>query len=465
MKNLQPVFKKNLFSTLIVDDNSDVRTSLKHLLSIYDIHCTLAEDGQQALDYLKKQRFDLLLLDIEMPEINGFQVISEIQKYYSDTDIIILSGKASFEYAQQALREGVSDFIDKPFKPSELINSIHKVANKRDLKKQQNKLSANHTSRSFNNTLTELESIIHNTDLELTRSIINSSPAVAFLWINSPGWPVHFVSSNVLDLLGYSENDFISRKVVYFDLIHPDDKERVISEVATDNDTTTFKHKPYRMQSKSGEIKWIDDCTSCVRNELRNITHYQSIIIDVTERELVHQDLKNNQMILEHSAQHDPLTGLPNRLLLMDRLQQLIKSNLREKKQFAVFYIDLDKFKVINDSLGHDAGDKVLSIVAKRLRKNIRAIDTIARIGGDEFILLMEAVNNKNDIRLMAEKIITSVKKPIHCKKHMCFVTLSIGISLSSNNTANAEDLLKKADIAMYQAKKKGRDQFMFYQT
>lgn len=450
---------------LIVDDDLRMRESLRELLAFYDLHSTLAENGQQALEFLKNKPFDLVLLDIDMPKKNGFQVMSEINLHYSATDIIVLSGKASFENARQAFSLGAKDFLNKPYDPSELIELIHKILQKRHLNTQKtNKKLDNSALSGVEKTLVELESIIHNEDLTFASEIINSSPVVAFLWKNLSYWPIQFVSENVVDLSGYTANEFIAQKVIYRDIIHPDDMERVIKETIQDQKNIKLKHKLYRIITKFGVVKWVEDNSSMVRDEQGNITHYQGIIIDVTERELARQKMMQNQMSLEHVAYHDALTGLPNRLLLLDRMQQSIKKAQRAKKYLCVLYIDLDKFKPINDTLGHAAGDEVLKVTANRFSKNIRAVDTVARIGGDEFIVLMESVSDVQDVKAMAQKLNQSLNRSILWERHELFITSSIGISLSPDDGDNAEELMKKADNAMYQSKVKGGNSYQLYQ-
>lgn len=455
--------KKN-FSILVIDDDLHMRQSLRDLLAIYGMNSTLADDGQQALELLNNNHFDLVLLDINMPKINGLQVMNEIHHHYSETNIIVLSGETSFENTRQAFRMGAKDFLNKPYKPSELIDLIHKIIKKSGLKANKTVSLKNNPQSGVEKTLMELEDILHNEDLTLANEIINSSPAVAFLWKNTPHFPVQFVSENVVNLLDYTANEFMTGKVIYQDIIHPDDRKRVLEEVVTDRKTIKFKHKPYRLITKYGAIKWVDDSSSIVRDEQGNITHYQGIIMDITEWELSRQKMLQKQTSLTHAAHHDPLTELPNRLLLLDRLQQSIKKTQREKKHLALLYIDLDKFKPINDTLGHAVGDEVLKAVAKRLRKNIRAMDSVARIGGDEFIVLMESVSNLQDVKSMAKKMNHALQQPIHYNNHELVITSSIGIGLSPDDTDNAEELLKKADMAMYQSKQRGRNTFQFYQ-
>ncbi len=459
-----PIPPKKQFFILIVDDDQNMRESLRELLAIYDMNCTLAEDGQQALEYLKSDYFDLILLDLEMPKINGFHVMKEIQIHYSEIDVIILSGADSFENARKAWHMGAQDFLKKPYNPPELIELIHNIEEKRRLNSEITAHKLEKSTRSdVDNTLMELEAIIHNETLTFAHEIINSSPAVALLWKNISDWHIKFVSENVFNILGYTAEDFYTSKVIYKDIIHPDDVEQFIEEIDKVNTSTNLKHKPYRVITKCGVVKWIEDSLSMVRDKQGNIDYYQGIIFDVTERELSKQKLLQKQIILEHIAHHDALTKLPNRLLLMDRLQQAIKNAQRTNKHLAVFYIDLDKFKPINDSLGHAAGDEVLITVAIRLRENVRTVDTIARIGGDEFIVLMESISNVQDVKAMAEKLNHSLRQSIHWNAHELFVTSSIGISLAPDDGDTPEELMKKADIAMYQSKEKEGNTFEFY--
>ena len=167
--------------------------------------------------------------------------------------------------------------------------------------------------------------------------------------------------------------------------------------------------------------------------------------------------------ILHHKAHHDTLTGLPNRLFLNDRLEQVIKKSGDTNKEFALFFIDIDKFKDINDSLGHQVGDKVLKEFSRRIKFKIRAEDTLARISGDEFTIIMENIRSEEDVSSLANYIIAILSKPMYIGEHILHVTSSIGISLYPKDSTNVQNLLKYADIAMYNAKEKGRNNFQFY--
>jgi len=177
---------------------------------------------------------------------------------------------------------------------------------------------------------------------------------------------------------------------------------------------------------------------------------------DITEENRYKNDLK-------HLAHHDTLTALPNRMLFNDRLEQAIVKSTRSDLQLAVFFIDLDKFKPINDTLGHEIGDKVLIKISSLLRKSLRREDTLARIGGDEFTVIMENVSNIKDISMIASKLLYALDAPIMIDSHSLDLSLSIGISIFPDDASDSKTLLKLADEAMYDAKDNGRNTFSFY--
>jgi diguanylate cyclase (GGDEF)-like protein/PAS domain S-box-containing protein len=177
---------------------------------------------------------------------------------------------------------------------------------------------------------------------------------------------------------------------------------------------------------------------------------------DITERKRAGQQIA-------HLAFHDPLTGLPNRMLLKDRLEIAVSRAQRSNKPLAVLFLDLDRFKVVNDSLGHDIGDLLLQSVARRLTKFVREADTVARQGGDEFVLLLSDVERTEDVLSVAEKILENIRMPFVVKKHELYVTTSIGISLFPTDGSEGEVLVRNADSAMYRAKEQGRDNFQLF--
>lgn len=207
---------------------------------------------------------------------------------------------------------------------------------------------------------------------------------------------------------------------------------------------------------KSGEIhpKWMS--ISTIKGADGTIEKYIGIFSDITERKIV-------QSRLEHMAHYDPLTNLPNRLLYIDRLQQSIDRAKRNHSQTALFFLDLDRFKVINDTLGHNTGDLLLMEVAHRLQEGLRSVDTIARLGGDEFTVILDDVQSEKDIDHISNNIISLLSKPYNIDGHECFIGVSIGISIYPDNGENAQTLAKHADMAMYRAKERGTNNYQLF--
>jgi diguanylate cyclase (GGDEF)-like protein/PAS domain S-box-containing protein len=186
---------------------------------------------------------------------------------------------------------------------------------------------------------------------------------------------------------------------------------------------------------------------------------------DISEKKSDQKKLIAQKDILYYQAHHDALTGLPNRILFNERLQQGIKEAEQRGTELALFFIDLDQFKQINDSLGHEIGDKVLNIVSERLKAKVRKEDTLARLGGDEFTIIMEKYKEIQNVSTLAEKILDVLEQPIHLEGQTLYISSSIGISLYPKNDSEGFNLLKYADAAMYKAKEEGRNNFQFYST
>lgn len=192
------------------------------------------------------------------------------------------------------------------------------------------------------------------------------------------------------------------------------------------------------------------------RNQTTDTLHYVCIFTDITAQ-------KNAEKELRYMANYDHLTDLPNRSLLLERVKHAIDYSSRTKKSIALFFIDLDRFKQVNDTLGHDCGDLLLREITQRLSKTLRVNDTVARIGGDEFVVLLETYNDNSQLSKIAQKLITVVGKPIELKGTMVNVGASIGIALYPEDANDSDELLKNADVAMYHAKQKGRNTFQFF--
>jgi len=211
-----------------------------------------------------------------------------------------------------------------------------------------------------------------------------------------------------------------------------------------------------RLLKKDGSLCWVRLESTTAQDSESGDTLCYTVISDITERKQMGHEL-------EEMATHDFLTGLPNRVLLLDRFTIAAALAHRNKSRLAVLSLDLDKFKSINDTLGHDAGDQVLKVISTRLRGIVRASDTVARVGGDEFLLVMLEISRLEDDTAIAQKILDSFTEPLFIDGHQLHLSTSIGIALYPEDAEDLETLTKKADAAMYYSKGHGRNQFKFF--
>lgn len=214
-------------------------------------------------------------------------------------------------------------------------------------------------------------------------------------------------------------------------------------------------HGVFHNRTKAGTLVWEMGSISPIRDEDGAVTHFVGVKEDITE-------LKSLQEQLEHMARHDQLTGLPNRFLFNDRLQQLLVQAKRRRARFALLFLDLDQFKQVNDTLGHEAGDQVLAETARRLTVCVRESDTVSRMGGDEFTILLGDVHGEADVKGIAEALATALIRPFQVGEVACTVGVSIGIALYPEDGQTMDELLSRADTAMYLVKKRGRNGHRF---
>jgi len=233
-----------------------------------------------------------------------------------------------------------------------------------------------------------------------------------------------------------------------------------LKDVIKSGKEATIVHKHALPDGSTGYLELIATPLQDEDGEIRSIVE---IARDVTGHVSARRELEEQKVSLQKLAHHDALTGLPNRLLFLDRLQQAVRKAHRANSQLAILFIDLDRFKQINDSLGHAQGDTVLKAVARRLEDCLREDDVVARLGGDEFTIIMDSLHNARHATTMAQKVIRAVQRPVRHKEHELYVSASVGISLYPQDGEDAEVLLRNADAAMYKAKGEGKSSFQFY--
>ena len=286
------------------------------------------------------------------------------------------------------------------------------------------------------------------------RVIESSSNGIMITDTSGPGNPIIYVNPAFGRITGYDAQDTLGRSMHF--LLGEDQEQVEFMEIHAALHEQREGNAVLRNYRKDGSLFWNDLSVSPVLDEAGSVAHFVWVINDVTERE-------QHEELLEYQANHDALTGLPNRNLLADRITQSLANAHRYDMTVAVLFIDLDNFKFVNDSLGHALGDRMLIIQADRLHKSIRSGDTVARYGGDEFVVVVSNLEKSEDAALVAQHIQELVSRPFTIDGHEFGITCSIGISLYPKDGHDVDSLLKNADAAMYRAKEQSRNSFQFY--
>jgi diguanylate cyclase (GGDEF)-like protein len=292
--------------------------------------------------------------------------------------------------------------------------------------------------------------------------LFTSGPVIFLKWANTDKWPVDYISINI-SRLGYRQEDFINKKIMLADIISREDLQCFIDGLVH------LSQNRNREEAFRGELRLITGDRDAhqlfyytvlppTRDGRKGVEYYYGYLVELGGYQ---KALRVEE--IEYRAYHDPLTGLPNRNLFNDRLEMEIRRTARTGQKFGVMFLDLDDFKNVNDSLGHVMGDYLLKDVGKRLLKIIRDVDTVARIGGDEFIVLLPQVTDPKEIAVVAQRLLEVFKDPFTIKDHEIFSTASIGICIYPADGKDSVELLKNSDLAMYHAKEQGKNNYVFF--
>lgn len=438
---------------LAVDDEPRLLASLQQLLALNGYEITTAGDGRTAIEQLRTNSYDLALIDLKMPDINGQRIMRYVAENDIRTDIIVISGEASFETAVEALRLGAHDFLLKPYAPEQLLKRIDNTIERRRL--QSNAI--------------DIQERLKNSE-KLHRFLVNTSPDIIYV-LNEEGC-FTFVNQRIQQLLGFTREELIGKH--YTTLVHDDDlelaryafNERRTGTRATHNlelrlrtkDNNGHTHKSFSTSAMCVELNatgLYSNTGGTRENERRHLGTY-GVARDISGR-------KQAEAIIRYQAYHDLLTGLPNRTLFKDRLSMVIAQAKRVGQMVAVMFIDLDRFKIVNDTLGHVIGDQLLRAVGRRVQTCLREGDTLARLGGDEFVVLLPQIANRESAATVGRKIIDALTPPFVVDQHELFVGASIGIAIFPSDGNTDEELIKNADIAMYSVKNDTRGGYSFY--
>jgi diguanylate cyclase (GGDEF)-like protein/PAS domain S-box-containing protein len=262
------------------------------------------------------------------------------------------------------------------------------------------------------------------------------------------------VNPAVEALTGYSPQEFYDDPLLWYRLSEPDQVEDVRARVASGFDEA--QSVQVRMVRRDGNVIWTEHKIVPLRDHTGTVIAVTGIARDITES-------KVKEAYLSHRALHDPLTGLPNRVLLLDRLEAALARIQRHNAYLAVLYLDLDRFKTVNDNLGHEAGDRLLQVVGRKLQETLRPSDSVARLGGDEFAAVLPDLHDPIEAVHVAERLLSVIAEPVDVGHGTLVTTVSIGVAGSSEGGVSAGELLRRADFAMYKAKDGGRARIESY--
>jgi len=294
---------------------------------------------------------------------------------------------------------------------------------------------------------------------ERFRTLLSNIPGAMYRCGLDSSWDMEFISDNIEAISGYPASDFVQSRVRTFaSIIHSEDQRMVEVTVGEAVDRGEPYIIEYRIVGADGSVRWVYEKGQGVFGPDGSVLWLDGAIFDVTERKLLQEQIAKQ-------AFYDSLTGLANRALFHDRADHALARARRGGSRIALLLIDLDRFKVINDSLGHHAGDEVLVAVAKRLLTSSRASDTVARLGGDEFVVLLEESITVDDAITVAKRILAILHEPLLCQGYEVTTGGSIGIAFSSGSSpTSTDDLLRDADAAMYCAKGRGRGRYEVFE-
>jgi len=412
-------------SLLLVDDEPSVSTSLSRLLRKENYQVFTADSGAQALKILQENTIKVIVSDQRMPKMTGSELFAQVKEKYPDTIRIILSGYTDFDSVSDAINKGaIYKFLEKPWNNEVLRAEIRQAFSTQGLIQRNQQL--NHLFEST------IEAITICNDKGCIES---TNPAFRKL--------TQFSSEEVVDstFMSLFENC-------------PDE--------LTDNNLANFPlneewHGELICKKSDGKSLpvWLSfmSIKGCYKEP-----YFVALFIDISEQ-------KKKEAHIEFQAYHDALTGLANRRLFNDHLELAFYQSKRDNRELAVLFLDLDRFKIINDTLGHTIGDALLIEVSKRLSTVVRKGETLARFGGDEFVIILPSLHIHKDAETVAHKILAQFKDPFKIGSHCIYTTPSIGINTTRTGGENPDILVCHADSAMYRAKSMGGNCFHYYDS
>jgi diguanylate cyclase (GGDEF)-like protein/PAS domain S-box-containing protein len=435
---------------LLVDDEPRLLASLYELLQGRGYQLITAATGSEALAHLSRLRFDLVLLDLRLPDIGGHEIMDFINQKGIDADVIVMSGEVGIDAAIGALKRGAYDYLRKPYSREELLKTVANALKQRRLEQANARIASQ----------------LENSE-KMYRYLVDSSPDIIYT-LNHEG-KFTFINDRAYQLLGYKREELIGQH--YSILVHDEDLERaryVFNERRVDERASRNVELRLKCHAGANQERTFNNTLMTISlnaigmhvpdQEVKRLEFYGTygVARDITDR-------KRAEEVISYQAYHDILTDLPNRILFKDRLGLAVIQAKRKQTELAVMFIDLDRFKLVNDTLGHVKGDELLQQAAGRLKECLRKGDTLARQGGDEFTIVLPELRDRDDARMVADKFLEVLQAPFDLDGHAVHISASIGIAVYPEHGESIDELLRHADIAMYQIKGQGKNGHAFY--
>lgn len=427
---------KNQVKVLIVEDNEgDARLITEILKDVKNISydCAHARSLKIAFELTSQQEFDIVLLDFHLPDSQGIETFKQAHEKMDKLPIVVMTGLDNDEVALDVMSQGAQDYLIKGLYDESTLSRVIRYA-----------IERNRIDLALKESEERYEIAVEGSNSGLWDWNLNKGEIYY-----SPSWK---------KLMGYAEDEVTSRIEEWFERIHPEDKEAFERNMERhiQGETEFFKCE-YRILHKDKSTRWALVQGKCLRNGDGKATRIAGSQTDITAR-------KKAEQRLIYNAFHDDLTGLPSRSLFATELKRAFTRRERHTEEnFAVIYLDLDRFKIVNDSMGHVLGDELLISAAKRLQSCVRKVDLVARIGGDEFAILFDPALNRDQAAEIAERIKNAFEKPFFLDGQKVFVSTSIGIAMSEFEFEGPDEMIRDADTAMYEAKRNGGKGYRFF--
>ncbi|MFZ3209420.1 MAG: EAL domain-containing protein [Geobacteraceae bacterium] len=431
---------------LVIDDDVTICLLAKTTLTQAGYDVLEAANSDTALEMFTTFCPDVVLLDIMLPGMDGFQLCAAIRALpeHKDTPVIIMTGLDDSDAIMTAYRVGATDFITKPVSWQALAYRIHYIFR---------------ASQAFR-------------DLRQSEERLSQAQRIARMgsWEWQPAEDRIDMSENCRLILGLPSVGYPLSLAVLMSIIHPEDHDQVTRVLEAAKNSIKSVCTEFRVVTNDRSERYMHAEAVAMHESHNQSVRITGTLLDISDR-------KKTEGQIRFLAYYDSLTGLPNRVLFKEHLNRAITLSCRHKRKLAVLFIDIDRFKGVNDSLGHTIGDLLLQRIAERLHDCIRQTDiicrkgpvrgefSIARLGGDEFIIMLEDVTTPESTAHVAHRIIESFAIPFQLSTYEVYITCSIGICLFPDDAKETDELIKNADIAMYASKELGRNTFQFYKT